>query len=150
MASWNSDPVMRCGVSGTIKMEACDRVAPLSPVPRGRRCATNTRSQCCYRLLSIRDVRLPPEAFAAAMRTSNSPFTQWRLSAHDDTDYAHAHVIAFSNRPIPKRMIVGWSSRHAKRWKTCATNGFNDWIRLKNCMEPHLKRLPESLKRPLI
>ncbi len=62
-------------------------------------------------LLSVKDVRLAPEAFVAAMQMSQPPFSQWRLIAHDDTAYAHAHVIAFSNRPIPKRMIVGWSSR---------------------------------------
>ena len=62
-------------------------------------------------LLSVKDVRLAPEAFVTAMRLSQPPFSQWRLIAHDDTAYAHAHVIAFSNRPIPKYMIVGWSSR---------------------------------------
>lgn len=62
-------------------------------------------------LLSVKDVRLAPEAFVTAMRHSAPPFSQWRLIAHDDTAYAHAHVIAFSNRPIPKRVIVGWSSR---------------------------------------
>jgi hypothetical protein len=62
-------------------------------------------------LLSIKDVRLAPEAFVTAMRLSQPPFSQWRLIAHDDTAYAHAHVIAFSNRILPKREVVGWSSR---------------------------------------
>lgn len=62
-------------------------------------------------LLSVKDVRLAPEAFVAALQQSKSPFAQWRLIAHADTAHAHAHVIAFSDRLLPKREVVGWSSR---------------------------------------
>jgi hypothetical protein len=62
-------------------------------------------------LLSVKDIRPTPEAFVSAMQQSNPPFSQWRLIAHDDTAYAHAHVIAFSDRILPKREVVGWSSR---------------------------------------
>ena len=73
---------------------------------------TALRNKYTYALLlSVKDVQLTPEAFVFAMQQSNPPFSQWRLIAHDDTAYAHAHVIAFSNRTLPKRDVVGWSSR---------------------------------------
>ncbi len=62
-------------------------------------------------LLSVKDIWPTPEAFVSVMQHSKPPFSQWRLIAHDDTGYAHAHVIAFSDRILPKREVVGWSSR---------------------------------------
>jgi hypothetical protein len=49
-------------------------------------------------ILSARDARLSPEEFAEALKAGDL-LQEWRLIAHEDSNYPHAHVLAFGDEP---------------------------------------------------
>jgi hypothetical protein len=51
-------------------------------------------------ILSVKDEWLTPEAYNRALAAGGPFFTEWRLMAHTDTSYSHAHVIAFGDKQI--------------------------------------------------
>ncbi|MBK8904437.1 MAG: hypothetical protein IPM53_24880 [Anaerolineaceae bacterium] len=51
-------------------------------------------------ILSVKDEWLTPEAYNQALAAGGSLFSAWRLMAHTDTSYSHAHVIAFGDKQI--------------------------------------------------
>jgi hypothetical protein len=51
-------------------------------------------------ILSVKDEWLTPEAYNRALAAGGSFFADWRLMAHTDTSYSHAHVIAFGDKQI--------------------------------------------------
>lgn len=51
-------------------------------------------------ILSVKDEWLTPEAYNRALAAGGSFFPAWRLMAHTDTSYSHAHVIAFGDKQI--------------------------------------------------
>lgn len=52
-------------------------------------------------ILSVKEIELTPEAFNRAMAAGGPLFDQWRLIQHTDTQYPHAHALAFGDRPVP-------------------------------------------------
>ncbi|MBK8903473.1 MAG: hypothetical protein IPM53_19980 [Anaerolineaceae bacterium] len=51
-------------------------------------------------ILSVKDTQLTEEAFNQAMAAGGPLFNEWRLIAHDDSRYPHAHALAFGNQPV--------------------------------------------------
>jgi murein L,D-transpeptidase YcbB/YkuD len=52
-------------------------------------------------ILSVKEVPLSAPAYNEALAAGGEPFfTTWRLMAHADSDYPHAHVIAFNDEKI--------------------------------------------------
>lgn len=51
-------------------------------------------------ILSVKYVCLTPEEYCQAMRAGGKLFPVWRLVAHQDTSYSHAHALAFGNEEI--------------------------------------------------
>lgn len=51
-------------------------------------------------ILSVKDFQLTPEAFNRAMAAGGSLFSEWRLISHHDSNYSHAHAIAFGKEEI--------------------------------------------------
>ena len=61
-------------------------------------------------LLSVPEGRLRAEDFARAMEGGKT-IDDWRLLAHDDTAYSHAHVLFFRNRRLDKESFADWHER---------------------------------------
>jgi len=51
-------------------------------------------------ILSVKDGQLTPEAFNRAMAAGDSLFSEWRLVCHNDSNYSHAHAVAFGKQEI--------------------------------------------------
>ncbi|MCI0579954.1 MAG: hypothetical protein L0332_24095 [Chloroflexi bacterium] len=51
-------------------------------------------------ILSVKYVHLSPEEYCQAIRASGDLFPVWRLVAHQDTTYSHAHALAFGDKEI--------------------------------------------------
>jgi len=51
-------------------------------------------------ILSVKETQLSDEAFNQAMAAGGPLFAEWRLIAHDDSRYPHAHALAFGNQPV--------------------------------------------------
>ncbi|MCA9998886.1 MAG: hypothetical protein KDE56_24150 [Anaerolineales bacterium] len=51
-------------------------------------------------ILSVKDEWLTPEAYNRALAAGGDFFSKWRLMAHTDTSYSHAHAIAFGDKQI--------------------------------------------------
>ncbi|MCB8947944.1 MAG: hypothetical protein H6653_08000 [Ardenticatenaceae bacterium] len=51
-------------------------------------------------ILSVKETELTAEAFNRAMAAGGPLFDEWRLIQHTDTDYPHAHALAFGDRPV--------------------------------------------------
>ena len=51
-------------------------------------------------ILSVKDEWLTPEAYNRALAAGGPFFSEWRLMAHTDTSYSHAHVITFGEKQI--------------------------------------------------
>ena len=51
-------------------------------------------------ILSVKETELTAEAFNRAMAAGGSLFDEWRLIQHTDTQYPHAHALAFGDRPV--------------------------------------------------
>jgi hypothetical protein len=51
-------------------------------------------------ILSAKEVTLAPAEYCQAMHAGGELFRQWRLIAHTDADFAHAHAIAFSDEEM--------------------------------------------------
>ncbi|MFZ1396224.1 MAG: hypothetical protein WAS33_04970 [Candidatus Promineifilaceae bacterium] len=51
-------------------------------------------------ILSVKEIDLTPEAFNQAMAAGGPLFNEWRLIQHTDTQYPHAHALAFGNQPV--------------------------------------------------
>lgn len=51
-------------------------------------------------ILSTRHGRLSPEAYGRALQAGGDLLRQWRLITHHDSEYAHAHVLAFGDEEI--------------------------------------------------
>lgn len=51
-------------------------------------------------ILSVKEMELTAEAFNRAMAAGGPLFDEWRLIQHTDTQYPHAHALAFGNRPV--------------------------------------------------
>lgn len=51
-------------------------------------------------ILSVKETQLTEEAFNQAMAAGGPLFNEWRLIAHDDSRYPHAHALAFGNQPV--------------------------------------------------
>ncbi len=49
-------------------------------------------------ILSVKDEWLNPETYNRALAAGGPFFSKWRLMAHTDTSYSHAHVIAFGDK----------------------------------------------------
>lgn len=58
-------------------------------------------------ILSTKGGRLTPAHFCRAMAASEE-IESWRLMAHDDTAYRHAHVLFFRDKRIPKARYLAW------------------------------------------
>jgi hypothetical protein len=53
---------------------------------------------------------LTPAHFCRAMAASGE-IASWRLMAHDDTRFRHAHVLFFREERIPKARYLAWHAR---------------------------------------
>ena len=63
-------------------------------------------------LLSVPEGRLAPADYARALEAAgDEQLGSWRLMAHDDTDYSHAHVLFFGDRRLPKEEYLAWRER---------------------------------------
>ena len=51
-------------------------------------------------ILSVKETELSAEAFNRAMAAGGPLFEEWRLIQHTDTDYPHAHALAFGDQPV--------------------------------------------------
>ena len=51
-------------------------------------------------ILSVKETELTAEAFNRAMAAGGPLFDEWRLIQHTDTDYPHAHALAFGDQPV--------------------------------------------------
>ncbi len=51
-------------------------------------------------ILSVKDAALSPEAFNRAMAAGGDLFSEWRLIRHGDTQYPHAHALAFGQEEV--------------------------------------------------
>ena len=51
-------------------------------------------------ILSVKETELTAEAFNRAMAAGGPLFDEWRLIQHTDTQYPHAHALAFGDRPV--------------------------------------------------
>lgn len=51
-------------------------------------------------ILSVADIPLSPQAFNRALAAGGPLFHEWRLIAHTDSRYPHAHALAFGDRPV--------------------------------------------------
>jgi hypothetical protein len=51
-------------------------------------------------ILSVKDFQLTPEAFNRAMAAGGGLFSEWRLICHNDSNYSHAHAVAFGKQEI--------------------------------------------------
>jgi hypothetical protein len=60
-------------------------------------------------LLSVPQGDLSPKAFCQAMQQGGQ-IADWRLIAHQDTDYRHAHVLFFRDRRIEKQAFLSWQT----------------------------------------
>jgi hypothetical protein len=61
-------------------------------------------------ILSVKEVRLSGEAYNRALAAAGPFFPSWRLMAHTDSPYSHAHVIAFGEEEI------GIKSARFRQW----------------------------------
>lgn len=61
-------------------------------------------------LLSAPEGRLRAEEFSRAMQEGKY-IADWRLLAHDDTAYSHAHVLFFRNSRLDKESFADWRER---------------------------------------
>lgn len=61
-------------------------------------------------LLSVPEARLRAEDFSRAMQEGQT-IGDWRLLAHDDTAYSHAHVLFFRNSRLDKESFAHWHER---------------------------------------
>ena len=51
-------------------------------------------------ILSVKEMELTAEAFNRAMAAGGPLFDEWRLIQHTDTQYPHAHALAFGDQPV--------------------------------------------------
>ena len=51
-------------------------------------------------ILSVKETELTAEAFNRAMAAGGPLFDEWRLIQHTDTQYPHAHALAFGDQPV--------------------------------------------------
>ncbi len=61
-------------------------------------------------LLSVPEGRLGAEDFARAMKEGQE-IDDWRLLAHNDTAYSHAHVLFFRDSRLERERFAGWHRR---------------------------------------
>lgn len=63
-------------------------------------------------LLSVPEGRLRPLDYCRALAAGGSEqIDEWRMVAHDDTDYSHAHVLFFRDQRIQKDQYLEWRAR---------------------------------------
>ena len=55
---------------------------------------------CYLFILSVKCVHLSLAEYGRAMRAGGSLFPEWCLIVHRDTDYSHAHALAFGDEEI--------------------------------------------------
>lgn len=60
-------------------------------------------------ILSVPQGDLTPAEFCRAMQQGGG-ITDWRLMAHHDTDYRHAHVLFFRDKRLDKETFLSWQS----------------------------------------
>ena len=51
-------------------------------------------------ILSAKQANLDEEAYTQALKAGGELFAAWRLIRHEDSQYPHAHVLAFDDRQI--------------------------------------------------
>jgi hypothetical protein len=64
-------------------------------------------------ILSIKYVHLSPAEYGQAMHAGGALFPEWCLIVHRDTDYSHAHALAFGDEEIriKSRAFRDWWQR---------------------------------------
>jgi hypothetical protein len=60
-------------------------------------------------VLSVQQGELTPEAFCQAL-AQGGEISDWRLMAHHDTEYNHAHVLFFRDERFEKETFLSWQS----------------------------------------
>ncbi len=60
-------------------------------------------------ILSVPQGELTPEQFGRAMG-QGSEIADWRLMAHRDTQYSHAHVLFFRDKRLDKETFLSWQT----------------------------------------
>lgn len=64
-------------------------------------------------IFSVPQADLTPEEFCQAMQQESlvgGEISDWRLMAHRDTDYRHAHVLFFRDKRFDKKTFLSWQT----------------------------------------
>ncbi len=64
-------------------------------------------------ILSVPQADLTPEEFCQAMQQGSlvgGEISDWRMMAHRDTDYRHAHILFFRDKRFDKKTFLSWQT----------------------------------------